>query len=74
MDIEWDASKRSGVLKRRKVDILYAALIFYGPTLTKVDDRRNYGEIREISIGMVDDECFVVVHTDRGEATRIITA
>ena len=74
MILEWDEHKRLSVLDSRKVDILYAALIFDNPTLTRIDDRKDYGEIREVSIGMVDGECFVVVHTDRGDATRIITA
>ena len=37
-------------------------------------ERGDYGEVRFISLGMVDDECFVVVHTERGGVTRLITA
>ena len=60
----WDETKRQSVIEERGVDILYAALIFEGPVLTKPDNRRDYGEQRKISIGMVGDECFVVVHTE----------
>jgi uncharacterized protein len=48
------------VIKEHSVDMLYAALIFERPVLTRVDDRKDYGEERLISLGMVDGECFVV--------------
>lgn len=74
MDFEWDESKRQLIIEERRVDILYAALIFEGPVLTRKDDRFEYGEERYVSIGLVEDECFVVVHTRRGNAIRLITA
>jgi uncharacterized protein len=74
VDFEWDERKRLQVLKERGVDIVYAALIFEGDVLTRIDDRRDYGETRFISLGMVDDECFVVVHTQRQDFIRLITA
>jgi uncharacterized DUF497 family protein len=59
LELEWDEEKRKRVIKERGVDILYAALIFEGVVLTRVDDRADYGEVRKISLGMVGDECFV---------------
>ncbi len=74
MDFEWDERKRQQVIKERDVDMLYAALIFENPVLQRIDDRNNYGETRYISIGLVENECFVVVHTLRKNVTRLITA
>lgn len=74
MNFEWNENKRKQVLKKHKVDLLYAALIFKGPVITRVDDREEYREIRQISLGLVEGECFVVVHTERDGATRLITA
>ena len=74
MEFEWDERKRQQVIAARGVDILYAAASFESEVLTRVDDRSDYKEERLISLGMVDDECFVVVHTRRGELTRLITA
>ncbi len=74
MELEWDEKKREEVIKSRKVDILYAALIFEGIVVTSVDDRKEYGETRLKSVGMVGNECFIVVHTQRDGITRIITA
>jgi uncharacterized DUF497 family protein len=73
LDFEWDENKRQQVIRQRGVDMLYAALIFEGVVLTRPDDR-TYGETRQLSLGMVDDECFVVVHTERSGRTRLITA
>jgi uncharacterized DUF497 family protein len=74
VEFQWDQAKRETILKERGVDILYAALIFEGDVLTAEDDRYDYGEVRFISVGMVEDECFVVVHTERDGVIRLITA
>ena len=74
MEFEWDETKRQQTIRQRGVDMLYAALIFEGKVLTRLDDRRDYGEERLISLGVVDDECFVVIHTERDGLTRLITA
>lgn len=74
MEFEWDEEKRLKVIAERRVDMLYAALIFDGPVITRIDDRRNYGETRFIALGLVDDECFVVVYTRRHNTIRLITA
>jgi uncharacterized protein len=70
LKFEWDKQKRIEVIAQRGVDFRHAALIFDGLVLTKVDGRRDYGEQRLISLGMVGDDCFVVVHTARGETVR----
>jgi uncharacterized protein len=69
-----DEAKRLDVIARRGVDMLYAARIFRGDVLTRVDDRRDYGETRHVSIGLVDGTCFVVVFTERFGIRRLITA
>lgn len=74
MEFEWDESKRQRVIEGRGVDFLDAMLIFAGPIVTKVDRRRDYGETRFISLGMVDETCYVVVHTRRDDNIRIISA
>jgi uncharacterized protein len=74
LEFEWDEAKRQRTIEERGVDVVYAALIFEGQVLTRMDDRKNYGEKRMISLGLVEDECFVVVHTERKDVTRLITA
>ena len=38
--------------------------IFEGPTLEKVDDRFDYGEIRVYAIGIVNDLEITLIYTD----------
>ena len=42
-------------------------------TLTVVDDRKAYGEVRSIKIGFLDARIVVVVWTPRGHARRVIS-
>jgi len=39
-----------------------------------VDNRRDCGEVRYISLGLVDHVPYVVVHTERDGNTRLISA
>ena len=74
MEFEWDEDKRLQVLAERGIDLIRAARIFRGEVLTKVDARAGYGEVREVSVGLVDEECYVVVHTLRDGIVRLVTA
>ena len=72
---EWDDAKNAANIAKHGVSFSTAVRIFDGPVLTAVDDRFDYGEIRENSIGLVDGVLFLVVtHTDRKDIRRIISA
>ena len=72
---EWDEAKNQANIAKHGVSFQRAKLIFDRPVLTWIDSRKAYGEIREISIGRVGDLLILtVVHTTRGERTRIISA
>jgi len=52
-----------------------ASRIFESFVFTVTDSRFNYGEVREISIGAIDNlAVLTVVHTDRDGRKRIIPA
>lgn len=74
MNFEWNEEKRRDNITKHGVDFLYAALIFEGFTLTRIDDRRDYGETRFASLGLVDGVPFTVIHTNRNGAIRLISA
>ncbi|RLP81872.1 BrnT family toxin [Xanthobacter tagetidis] len=61
-------------MQKHAVDFVYAALIFDGYTLTRLDDRKIYGEERRIFVGLGDDECFVVVYIERKDRISLISA
>jgi hypothetical protein len=49
--------------------------MFDGIVFTSIDERFDYGEIREISIGAIQGIVIVtVIHTERAEVIRIISA
>ncbi len=71
----WDENKNAANIEKHGVGFATAIRIFDGPVLTVVDRRFDYGEVRENSIGVIDDVLFLMVtHTDRDGITRIISA
>ncbi len=62
------------LIATRDIDLLDAAGIFESFVLTRTDNRRDYGEVRNISIGFFEGHCLVVVHTEREGVIRLITA
>ncbi|MGO9454356.1 MAG: BrnT family toxin [Candidatus Binataceae bacterium] len=71
---EWDAAKNAASIAKHGIDFEDAILIFEGPVLERRDDRREYGEVRVIALGTVDDRELAVVYTMHGEDRRIISA
>ncbi|MEO0772873.1 MAG: BrnT family toxin [Pseudomonadota bacterium] len=74
MEFEWNEEKRRDNIEKHGVDLLFAALVFDGDTITREDDRHDYGETRFATLGLIDDKPYVVIHTQRGERTRLISA
>lgn len=65
MKIDYPHLKRDVTLAERGLDMARAAEIFDGATLTVVDDRKDYDEIRQITIGFLDGRMVVMVWTRR---------
>lgn len=74
MDFEWDQAKSDTNLRERGFGFDFAALVFAGPVLEFLDDRKDYREVRVQAIGAVDDIILSVIYTDRGPVRRIISA
>jgi uncharacterized protein len=74
MNFEWDEEKRKINIAKHGVDFLKASLIFRGPSVDGVDDREDYGETRQISIGDSGGLLLVVVYVQFDDAIRIISA
>lgn len=63
MRFTWDPRKSARNLAER--DFAFAAAIFTGPTVERVDARRDYGEVRRLAIGRVGSITLTVIYTDR---------
>lgn len=75
MDFEWDEEKNRQNIAKHGVSFEQAKTIFDRFTVDIIDDRFHYGEIREVSLGMIENAVILVVaHTDRNGVCRIISA
>ena len=70
MRITFDPAKRTKTLAERGLDFADAAQIFTGLHATLEDTRRDYGERRFISAGLLQGRLVVLVWTPRGAARR----
>lgn len=73
MRITFDEAKRAITLAKRSLDFGRAGEVFAGLHFTSPDQRFDYGEDREITVGMLDDKVVVVVWTERDDSRRIIS-
>jgi uncharacterized DUF497 family protein len=73
MAFEWDRANSGRNQVERGLPFELAVLLFDGPTIERVDDRRSYGEIRIRALGMVGGVTLHCVYTHRGEEHRIIS-
>ena len=75
MLFDWDPAKNETNLKKHGISFDEARHIFDGPILTRADDRHEYSENRDISLGILSfDAVHVVVHTKRAGKIRLISA
>jgi uncharacterized DUF497 family protein len=71
---EWDLVKEAENLRKHGTDFTTASWIWRGPVLERIDDRRDYGEVRILAFGNVDGRLIAVLFTWRGANRRIISA
>ena len=74
MEFEWGESKRESNIRRHGIDFVDVSALFEGLTVTVEDTRVAYGEPRYITIGLLQGRVIVVVHTERKDKIRIISA
>ncbi len=67
MRFSWDPSKNARNIRERGLSFAEAALMWEGPMLVWIDDRRDYGEVREIGLGTVGQRVMVIGWVRRGD-------
>jgi uncharacterized DUF497 family protein len=71
---EWDEAKNAANRAKHGISFEEAVTIWEGPVVTNIDEQ-HHSELREISFGLLGGTTVVcVVHTDRDERKRIISA
>jgi len=73
MAITYDPAKREWTLRERKLDFKDAERVFAGLTLDIPDLRREYGEPRINTVGILGGRLVIVCWTPRGSDRRIIS-
>ena len=74
MEFEWDETKRLTNLRKHGIDFIDVPIVFDGYIVTVGDERFNYGEQRFVTFGLLQGQVVAIVHTEREEFTRIISA
>ena len=74
MEFEWDEAKRLANLDKHGIDFIDVPAVFDGDIITVEDSRYSYGEQRFVTFGVLQGRVVAVVHTDRGESVRIVSA
>jgi len=76
MQFEWDRDKAASNLRKHDVSFDEAVTVFYDPLAATLSDPDHSSEEgRLITVGFSDEgQLLVVCHTERGGATRLISA
>lgn len=73
-EFEWDEHKNARNTAKHGLSFEEAVEIFDGRLLSKVDDRREYGEKRIKALGTIKGDIYHIVYTERRSRIRIISA
>ena len=64
-----DASNRA----KHGVSLALGEFLFAGPYVSVVDDRFEYGEVRQVAFGRINGRLFACVYHDRNGDRRVIS-
>lgn len=73
MKTEYDAKKDAANQAKHGVSLALAGMIEWQDVLCFVDDRADYGEVREVGYTLIESRLYSVVFVQRGDTMRIIS-
>lgn len=73
MELSYDPQKRAKTLAERGLDFEDAVHVFAGQTIDLVDDRKDYGEVRWVTYGLLKGRMVALVWTQRQRVRHIIS-
>lgn len=75
LKVEWNESKAKENYAKHGVSFELAEEVFSDPfAIEFLDERRDYGELRFVILGVVMGRVLYVAYTERQDAIRIISA
>jgi len=69
----FDPAKDTVNRAKHDISLALAEILFAGPHVTVIDDRFDYGEVREVAFGLINRRLFVCVYADRKGERRVIS-
>jgi uncharacterized DUF497 family protein len=69
----WDEAKRRRNVRIHGLDFVGAEAIWDAPTVTREGRRKDYGEKRLVTFGLLDAEVVVLVYVERYDDMHIIS-
>ncbi|MBX3488163.1 MAG: BrnT family toxin [Parvibaculum sp.] len=69
----WDEKKRAANKIKHGVDFATVEDFEFDAALIHVDDRFDYGEVREVALGPIGRRLYVLVFTRRGDSVQVIS-
>ncbi len=73
MNIEFDPTKDAGNVDKHGVSLALAESLEWDWLISRPDDRKDYGEPREIGFAPIGSRVFCVVFVQRGDNFRVIS-
>jgi uncharacterized DUF497 family protein len=73
MRFTWDERKRKTNLRDHGFDFADARRVFEGLTATYEDDRFPYGELRFVTLGLLNGVAVSIVHLEAHERIHVIS-
>ena len=73
MRFEWDENKRRLNLAKHEFDFAEVEDVFDSETITILDYRFDYGEIRYVTFGILNGEIVAITHTETDNVVRVIS-
>src|SRR5262249_40014401 len=64
---QWDEQKRKINFAKHRIDFSKVASFDWSSAYVEIDDRENYGDLREIAWGFIDENLYVLVFTRRDD-------
>lgn len=73
VEITFDFAKNQSNIAKHGVPLAFAEEIDWPEVRCAVDNRKDYGELREVGFAFIGARLYCVVFTQRGEAFHIIS-
>ncbi|MGH7022171.1 MAG: BrnT family toxin [Caulobacteraceae bacterium] len=73
MDHVFDPAKDRANRAKHGVTLALAEVLFAGPHVALEDDRFDYGEVRKLAFGKINDRLFACVYVERVAERRVIS-